>query len=117
MYMITSLPKSNILAVVRFGCLAIALVGAVAVAQERSVETENDLPATNAISGADQLSTAAAKVDVRPGVQDDEILARLRSVFKATGRGFEIRMFASRMALSFWTGRLNPEHSRTGQRI
>ena len=84
--MITICLRSSILAVVRVGCLAFALVGAVAVAQERSAETRSDLPASSSATGGDQLSTAAAKVDVRPGVRDDEILARLRSVLKATGR-------------------------------
>lgn len=64
----------------------IFLGGAKSVGQDRAAEKTLEAPATSADPGTDQLSTAATKVDVRPGVRDDEILARLQSVFKATGR-------------------------------
>ena len=54
-------------------------------AQERVAELDSPV-ATPTDSVDEPLSSASAKVDVRPGARDDEILIRLQNVLKATGR-------------------------------
>lgn len=66
--------------------IACVLSSSLALGQELGVSDDKRPTVSTAVSDDDQLSTAAAKIDVRPGVPDDEILARLQSVLGATGR-------------------------------
>jgi small-conductance mechanosensitive channel len=75
-------------------CAFLFLGTAVSVGQDQSAGNMLEVPTNIADSAGDQLSSAATKVDVRPGVRDDEILDRLQSVFMATGRfqGADVRV-------------------------